>query len=146
MVSNAIARVFNSDPDMQPCLDELKSIDSNVTVSINGFEVTCDALKIEIATTLAFASGLVMVCFNNMNIYKCSFSLQLFMGIFQLGFITIFLSESLVSGYTTGAAVHVFTSQVKHIFGLNNMTSSQGLFNVPEVNYIYYVNGMFFYL
>lgn len=68
------------------------------------------------------------------------------MGIFQFGFITIFLSESLVSGYTTGAAVHVFTSQVKHIFGFYNMTSSQGLLNVPKVNYIYYVNEMFFYL
>ena len=71
------------------------------------------------------------------------------MGIFQLGFITILLSESLVSGYTTGAAVHVFTSQVKHIFGLYNMMSPdspRGLFNVPIVNYIYYVNGMFFYL
>ena len=65
MVSNAIGHVFNnSDNDMRLCLDELKSIGSNVTVSINGLEVTCDDLKVEIATTLAFASGIVMVCFN----------------------------------------------------------------------------------
>ena len=62
MVSNAIAHVFNSNEDMQPCVNELKSIGSNVTVYINGLEVECDDLKIEIATTLAFASGLVMVC------------------------------------------------------------------------------------
>ena len=62
MVSNAIGHVFNSNEEMQLCIDELKSIGSNVRVNISGLEVECDDLKIEIATTLAFASGLVMVC------------------------------------------------------------------------------------
>lgn len=61
------------------------------------------------------------------------------MGLFQFGFITIFLSESLISGYTTGAAVHVFTSQLKHIFGLN-LTSHSGILSVPMVRYMYIHN------
>ena len=60
------------------------------------------------------------------------------MGIFQLGFVTIFLSESLISGYTTGAAVHVFTSQLKHIFGLQ-IPSIRGILNVPKVNSIFII-------
>ena len=60
------------------------------------------------------------------------------MGIFQLGFVTIFLSESLISGYTTGAAVHVFTSQLKHIFGLQ-IPSIRGLLNVPKVSSLFII-------
>ncbi len=40
------------------------------------------------------------------------------MGILQLGFIAIYLSEPLTRGLTTGAACHVFTSQIKDVFGL----------------------------
>ncbi|CAH1782637.1 unnamed protein product [Owenia fusiformis] len=45
--------------------------------------------------------------------------MQLGMGILRLGFLTIYLSDPLISGFTTGAAFHVLTSQVKHMFGLN---------------------------
>lgn len=44
--------------------------------------------------------------------------LQLIMYIFRLGILSFLLSECLVSGFTTGAAVHVFTSQVKDLLGL----------------------------
>ena len=66
------------------------------------------------------------------------------MGVCQFGFITIFLSESLVSGYTTGAAVHVFTSQIKHIFGLS-LTSQRGLLSVPYVIMHYIVLILFMF-
>ena len=39
------------------------------------------------------------------------------MGLLRLGFITIFLSHAVVSGFTTGAAVIIGLSQVKYIFG-----------------------------
>ncbi len=54
------------------------------------------------------------------------------MGLFQLGFITIFLSEPLVSGYTTGAACHVFTSQLRHITGIDTNVPP-GVLRVPKV-------------
>uniref|UniRef100_T1J0G6 STAS domain-containing protein n=1 Tax=Strigamia maritima TaxID=126957 RepID=T1J0G6_STRMM len=44
--------------------------------------------------------------------------IHLMMGILQLGSLSMLLSETLVSGFTTGAAFHVFTSQVKYLFGL----------------------------
>ena len=40
------------------------------------------------------------------------------MGLLRLGFITIFLSDPLISGFTTGAACWVFTSQIKHILAI----------------------------
>ena len=40
------------------------------------------------------------------------------MGVCNLGFVAIYLSEPLTRGFTTGAACHVFTSQIKHLLGL----------------------------
>ncbi|XP_041347224.1 solute carrier family 26 member 6-like [Gigantopelta aegis] len=44
--------------------------------------------------------------------------MQLVLGILRLGFLTTFLSDPLISGFTTGAAIHVFSSQVKSAFGV----------------------------
>lgn len=57
------------------------------------------------------------------------------MSFFQLGFITLFLSSALVSGYTTAAAVHVATSQVRHLLGVPsiNATVEPGPLSVPKV-------------
>ena len=44
--------------------------------------------------------------------------LQLLFGLLRLGFITTFLSEPLISGYMTATAVHVITSQLRHIVGV----------------------------
>ncbi|XP_060100524.1 chloride anion exchanger [Heteronotia binoei] len=43
---------------------------------------------------------------------------QLLLGVLQIGFIVIYLSQSLISGFTTAAAIHVFVSQLKFIFHL----------------------------
>lgn len=40
------------------------------------------------------------------------------MGAARLGFVATFLSDPLVSGFTTGSAVLVVNSQMKHILGL----------------------------
>uniref|UniRef100_H3AN20 Solute carrier family 26 member 3 n=1 Tax=Latimeria chalumnae TaxID=7897 RepID=H3AN20_LATCH len=44
--------------------------------------------------------------------------MQLALGVLQVGFIVIYLSDSLVSGFTTAAAIHVLVSQLKFIFTL----------------------------
>ena len=36
----------------------------------------------------------------------------------RLGAVTTFLSEPLISGFLTGVAVHVITSQLRHIMGI----------------------------
>ncbi|XP_062990993.1 chloride anion exchanger [Elgaria multicarinata webbii] len=43
---------------------------------------------------------------------------QLLLGVLRIGFIVIYLSQSLISGFTTAAAIHVFVSQLKFIFQL----------------------------
>lgn len=41
------------------------------------------------------------------------------MGFLQIGFMVVYLSESLISGFTTAAAIHVLVSQLKFILQLN---------------------------
>lgn len=40
------------------------------------------------------------------------------MGILQVGFVVMYLSDTLVSGFTTAAAVHILVSQLKFVLGL----------------------------
>lgn len=57
---------------------------------------------IQIATALCFVVGMW----------------QLFMYFLHLGVASSLLSETLVSGFTTGAAIHVLTSQIKDLLGI----------------------------
>lgn len=59
-------------------------------------------LKIKIATSLAFWCGFV----------------QVVMAILKIGNITKYFSQSLLRGFTTAAAFHVFTTQLQHVFGI----------------------------
>uniref|UniRef100_A0A7M4F574 Solute carrier family 26 member 3 n=1 Tax=Crocodylus porosus TaxID=8502 RepID=A0A7M4F574_CROPO len=43
---------------------------------------------------------------------------QLVLGILQVGFIVIYLSQSLISGFTTAAAIHIVVSQLKFMLQL----------------------------
>lgn len=55
------------------------------------------------------------------------------MYLFRLGAVSVLLSETLVSGFTTGAAIHVITSQIKDLFGLT-IPKHKGYFTVIKVN------------
>uniref|UniRef100_A0A182WFT8 STAS domain-containing protein n=1 Tax=Anopheles minimus TaxID=112268 RepID=A0A182WFT8_9DIPT len=57
---------------------------------------------LEVATAVCFVVGIM----------------QLIMCICRLGVISFLLSDTLVSGFTTGAAIHVVTSQIKDLLGL----------------------------
>ncbi|XP_059150596.1 prestin-like [Physella acuta] len=61
-----------------------------------------ESIKVGYAMAVTFAVGL----------------LQVFLGFMRLGFLTTFLSDPLISGFTTGAAIHVFSSQIKSAFGV----------------------------
>lgn len=54
------------------------------------------------------------------------------MYILRLGVISFLLSETLVSGFTTGAAIHVLTSQIKDLLGLH-IRPIQGNFKLVNV-------------
>jgi solute carrier family 26 protein len=57
----------------------------------------------EVVTVIAFGVGMI----------------QVMMGVLRLGALSVLLSDVLISGFTTGAAVHVLTSQLKNMFGLH---------------------------
>ncbi|XP_007942565.1 chloride anion exchanger [Orycteropus afer afer] len=59
--------------------------------------------KVMVAATVTVLSGII----------------QLAMGALQIGFVVIYLSDSLISGFTTAAAIHVLVSQLKFILQLS---------------------------
>lgn len=44
---------------------------------------------------------------------------QVLMGLLQIGFVSVFLSDSLLSGFATGASLTILTSQIKYFLGLH---------------------------
>ena len=62
------------------------------------------------------------------------------MGLLHMGFVTIYLSEPLTRGLTTGAAVHVLTSQIKFILGIKSQsyTGPLKLIYVSTIQFIVY--------
>ncbi|XP_023087566.2 solute carrier family 26 member 6 isoform X3 [Piliocolobus tephrosceles] len=66
-------------------------------------ETTRDANPVQVASTLSVLVGLF----------------QVGLGLIHFGFLVTYLSEPLVRGYTTAAAVQVFVSQLKYVFGLH---------------------------
>nr|AKN21608.1 slc26a-4 [Schmidtea mediterranea] len=54
---------------------------------------------------------------------------QLIMGVFNLGFLTKYLSDPLISGFTVGSAIIVFSTQLKYCFGVT-IAKYYGIFSV----------------
>lgn len=67
-----------------------------------------DRARIMIGTALALVAGLV----------------QLAMAIFHVGYVTVYLSDSIVQGFTTGCAIHIITSQIPSLLGIKIKTVS----------------------
>jgi MFS superfamily sulfate permease-like transporter len=60
--------------------------------------------------------------------------IQLVMFFLNLGFITSYLSETFLNGFLCGSAVHVFTSQMKFIFGIK-IEPYAGIAKIPKVGF-----------
>ncbi|XP_064632130.1 prestin-like isoform X3 [Lineus longissimus] len=99
MVGSALDR---ETANFQPDLNITLLNESEVDLDTQREDALMDE-KVQIAIQLTVLVGII----------------QLAMGICQLGFFTMYLSQPLVSGFTTGAAFHVFTSQITHVFGLS---------------------------
>uniref|UniRef100_A0A4W3HRS6 Solute carrier family 26 member 3, tandem duplicate 2 n=1 Tax=Callorhinchus milii TaxID=7868 RepID=A0A4W3HRS6_CALMI len=84
--------------------------------------------KVWVATSVTYLAGIF----------------QLGLGLLQFGFIVVYLSEPLISGFTTAAAIHVLVSQLKFVLGirvpsfmgkLSVMYTLEYIFNnIPETN------------
>ncbi|XP_793050.4 pendrin isoform X3 [Strongylocentrotus purpuratus] len=57
--------------------------------------------------------------------------IQVSMSILRLGFVTCYLADPLVRGFTTGAAFHVFTSQFNKLFGVP-VPRHSGILSLPK--------------
>uniref|UniRef100_UPI00358FDD1C sulfate transporter-like isoform X2 n=1 Tax=Myxine glutinosa TaxID=7769 RepID=UPI00358FDD1C len=77
--------------------------ESHENVTIGGVVYTRNDFAILVGTTVTFVAGVYQVT----------------MGIFQLGFVAIYLSEPMLSGFVTGASFVILTSQVKYMLGLH---------------------------
>lgn len=64
---------------------------------------------------------------------------QVLMGIFQVGFVSVYLSDSLLSGFATGASLTILTSQVKYLLGLK-FPRPQGWFTLFKTWYSLLIN------
>ncbi|XP_041636765.1 chloride anion exchanger-like [Cheilinus undulatus] len=77
--------------------------DDGMPANITGFEgLTRDDQRVLVASSITFLTGVM----------------QLAMGVLQVGFVVMYLSDTLVSGFTTAAAIHILVSQLKFVFGL----------------------------
>lgn len=70
--------------------------------------------KVKFAMAITFVTGII----------------QILMAILQLGIIVRFLSNSIVSAFSTGVAIHVITSQLKYVLGIS-LPRYSGVLNVP---------------
>lgn len=95
-------------------------VEQHFNVSINASETydqsnSTDLTRLQVATAVCFMVGIW----------------QLVMGLFKLGILGIVLSEHLVSGFTTGAAIQVLVSQMKTLLGVA-IPKSNGAFQVAQ--------------
>ncbi|XP_070193261.1 prestin-like isoform X3 [Littorina saxatilis] len=102
MVGSAVDKGLEAKGIAPKMWNETAMVNGSVTYTVMNNDAEMLQAKLGLAMAVTFAVGCV----------------QLLLGLLRLGFLTVYLSDPLVSGFTTGAACHVFTSQIKHIFGV----------------------------
>lgn len=55
----------------------------------------------------------------------------------KLGFVSLFLSDALISGYTAAAAFSIVVTQIVFLFGLTDAHVADGWFVTPRVSCMY---------
>ncbi|XP_036140086.1 solute carrier family 26 member 10 isoform X2 [Monomorium pharaonis] len=93
------------------------AVSTNNTSAENGTlisDVSHQYSPVEVATVVTFTVAVI----------------QLGMYVLRLGVISSLLADSLVSGFTTAAAMHVFTSQIRDLFGLSDLPRRRGAFKL----------------
>ncbi|XP_058025456.1 sulfate anion transporter 1 [Ahaetulla prasina] len=74
----------------------------NFTLGMTNNECGKECYAIGVATALTFMAGVY----------------QVLMGIFHLGFVSVYLSEPVLDGFATGASLTILTAQVKYLIGI----------------------------
>ncbi|XP_026085513.1 prestin-like [Carassius auratus] len=82
--------------------DSMFAVNGTNASQVVDFEAR-DARRVEVVVALTTLVGII----------------QLVLGLLRFGFLAIYLTEPLVRGFTTAAAVHVSVSQVKYLLGVH---------------------------
>ncbi|XP_029298189.1 LOW QUALITY PROTEIN: sulfate transporter [Cottoperca gobio] len=121
-----VGQVVDRELALAGYLTESDSISSNDTAILlagqgNGsLGVVCDrsCYAITVGATVTFTAGVY----------------QVLMGVLQVGFVSVYLSDSLLSGFATGASLTILTSQFKYVLGLK-IPRPQGWFTLFKTWY-----------
>ncbi|XP_069160930.1 prestin-like [Procambarus clarkii] len=97
LMTGAVVQQFATTPSNVP----VSSLDGNITEGL-GANTTQMYTATQVAAVVALVNGIV----------------QVVLGLLQLGSLCDFLSDMLVSGFTTAAAFHILTSQIKYLLGI----------------------------
>lgn len=114
---------------------ETVSPDGLPPVVANGTNIETLYTPNQVVTATAFVCGIQMVISIKllMNIIVFIFTMiKIILSILQMGKVASLLSESLINGFTTGAAIHVLVSQLKDLFGVK-VQRYKGLFQIVNV-------------
>ncbi|KGL76155.1 Sulfate transporter, partial [Tinamus guttatus] len=109
MVGQVVDReVQRAGYDLEPAALRVHADAVNTTVSLvnqTSHHPFCDksCYAITVGATMTFIAGVYQVA----------------MGFFQVGFVSVYLSDSLLSGFVTGASFTILTSQAKYLLGLD---------------------------
>ncbi|XP_072418789.1 prestin isoform X1 [Chiloscyllium punctatum] len=82
--------------------DQMFHVTSMNTTNHTEFHEARDAQRVKIAAATALLSGIMQLC----------------LGLIRFGFVVVYLAEPVVRGFTTAAALHVFSSQLKYFLGI----------------------------
>jgi MFS superfamily sulfate permease-like transporter len=99
----SVMHELGKDPSKTRFETSVKDITPSITTMASINDEFPDLRNIDIAIMVTFIIGAYILVF----------------GIFQLGFISNFMSEELISGFTTAACVIVFVSQLRYLLGID---------------------------
>uniref|UniRef100_A0A674EP02 Solute carrier family 26 member 5 n=1 Tax=Salmo trutta TaxID=8032 RepID=A0A674EP02_SALTR len=111
--------VVREAPDSMFTIQALNGTSTNTTVFID--TEARDARRVHVAVVLTTLVGVI----------------QLVLGLLRFGFVAIYLTEPLVRGFTTAAAVHVFISQLKYLLGIQTPRFSGPLSALNSVTAVF---------
>lgn len=94
----------------------------------------------QVASALTVLMGLIQVRYLSLsenffikNYLQCN--IQASVGVLGLDFVTTYFSDELVGGFTTGASMHVFITQLKDITGIYGLPRRDGPANALLVGF-----------
>lgn len=115
------------------------SNNSNITLNPNFIANNLDDGRILVSMCLTFIVGILQVTFpieKRKGFYSC-FSFKIIFAIFHVGFVAKYLSDSIVAGFTTGAAIHIVVSQIGSLLGYKTKKSKLMFKLVGVINNIH---------